>query len=73
MTGLDFSDKLSVISCPTLILCGENDITNKKTVKGLADKMPGARFQLIENAAHEVNVDNPQALALTLESFYSAV
>ena len=73
LTGLNFSDKLSVISCPTLILCGENDFANKKAVKNLADKMPGASFQLIENAAHEVNVDNPQVLALTLESFYSAV
>ena len=73
MIGLDFSDKLSVISCPTLILCGENDVANKKAVKSLADKMPEAIFQLIENAAHEVNVDNPQALALTLEAFYSAV
>lgn len=70
MVDLDFTARLKIISCETLILCGEKDNANIKAAKNLAANIKGANLKIIENAAHEVNKDNPQKLALALESFY---
>jgi pimeloyl-ACP methyl ester carboxylesterase len=70
MIDLDFSAKLKDVACNTLILCGTKDSANKKASKCLAESIIGSELKLIENAGHEVNKDNPKALALELESFY---
>lgn len=70
MLDLDFTNKLTSISCPVLVACGEKDSANKKTAKFLSMNIPKAKFNLVENASHEVNIDNPQALAVILEDFY---
>jgi len=72
MIDLDFSKKLKDISCAALVLCGEKDGSNRKAAKSLAENISGAKFQLIENASHEINVENPQKLALELERFYQS-
>ena len=71
MLDLDFTNKLTSISCPVLVACGEKDNANKKATKFLSANIPKAKFNLVENARHEVNTDNPQALAVILESFYN--
>ena len=70
MIELDFSEKLRDISCETLVICGEKDGANIKANKDLAERIPKAKFQLIENASHEVNVVNPENLAVKLDTFY---
>ncbi|MDR2558312.1 MAG: alpha/beta hydrolase [Oscillospiraceae bacterium] len=73
MSDLDFSGKLSNITCPVLVMCGDKDNANKKAAKNLAANILQADIQFIEKAGHEVNVNNPKSLAEKLDKFYSAV
>jgi pimeloyl-ACP methyl ester carboxylesterase len=70
MLDFDFGDKLKNISCFTLILCGAKDGVNKKAAKTMSELIPGAELRLVENANHEVNIDNPKELASIIEAFY---
>lgn len=66
MAELDFSRSLRKVTCPTLILCGENDRVNQRACKTLSHLLPNAKFRMIPSAGHEVNVDAPEALAKAL-------
>ena len=68
MLKLNFTPMLNKITCPTLIICGQNDKINQKAAKELAGQLSNARFELIENAGHEVNIDTPKELAEILNS-----
>lgn len=70
MKNLDFSGRLGELRCPTLILCGEKDGANLKSARFLAQHIPGAQLQVMENTGHVVNEENPKALAERLNAFY---
>lgn len=71
ITDIDFSSKLKSISCETLILCGKKDNPiNIKASEDLAESIANAKLKLIENAAHEVNKNNPQKLSFEINEFY---
>lgn len=73
MARLDFSRRLKEISCPALILCGEKDGANQKAARSLAAQIQGAKFQRVEKAGHEANVDAPEQLAAALNAFYQCL
>lgn len=72
MAELNFTDNLKNISCPTLVICGKKDNPNKKASIYLANHISLAKLQLIDNVSHEINVENPQKLALELDKFYKS-
>lgn len=63
MADIDLSGKLSNISCPAIILCGEKDRANKKAAAELAKLIPNGDFAEIKKSDHEVNRDNPAEVA----------
>lgn len=63
MSSLDFRDSLDRVECPALILCGERDSVNKKAAEKLGGLLRNAENAVIPNAGHEVNLENPHALA----------
>ena len=69
MRTLDFSQTISRISCPTLVICGENDQANRKAAKELASLIPNAALCFISEAGHEVNIDTPKTLSDAMLSF----
>ncbi len=71
MAELDFSNSLSQINCPALIICGEKDSANLKASEQLAKSLKNSELQIVSNSGHEVNKDNPDILATMLNSFYS--
>lgn len=71
MKDLDFSGRLGELRCPTLILCGEKDGANLRSARFLAGHIPGAELEIIEDAGHVVNEENPRALAERLNEFYT--
>ena len=73
MVNLDFSERIKDILCAVLVICADKDYINKKPAKDLSGKILGAKFALIEDAGHEVNVDNPQKLAAELEMFFNGI
>ena len=69
MVDMDFTNGLDKVSCPVLVLCGEKDNVNKKAAVKLVEKLSEAKFSVVENSGHEVNVDNPQKLVKLMENF----
>lgn len=72
MRDLDFSGSVQKIRCPTLILCGEKDSANLRSAHFLAQHIPGAELEILENTGHVVNEESPKALAERLNVFYAA-
>lgn len=70
MMNLNFTDNLGNLKCPTLILCGEKDNANKKSACQLNDILKNSQIKIIENAGHEVNIQNPKVLSDILFDFW---
>lgn len=73
LTNLDFSHQLLEIKCPVMMICGEKDIVNKKASRHLHQHIKGSRLAIIENAGHEVNLDNPGKLAKVISGFWCTI
>ena len=59
---MDLRDDLSRITAPTLVIAADHDeATPPDDVRWLAEEIVGARFELIADAAHLVNVQQPEA------------
>lgn len=72
MKNLSIPDKAQDIKCNTLIICGEKekDNINMKSAKQLNKVIQNSKFSIIENAGHEVNIDNPKELANMIYNFW---
>lgn len=70
MMELDFSNSLSEVTCPTLVLYGEGDQANRKAAVQLAGILRNAELQEIAGAGHEINKDAPEKLSEVLCNFY---
>lgn len=70
MKKLDFTNRIKGISCPSLIICGQNDTSNKNAAKKMANSILTAQIAFIENAGHEVNVEAPEKLAILIKEFW---
>lgn len=58
------------IKCPVLLLLGANDKTGKvKQYNKAWSLKTGYPLQVTENAAHNANVDNPEAVNVAIEAF----
>lgn len=61
MRGLsetDVSDRLEEIGVPTMVLCGSTDRANQPAARMIAQRVPGARLEIVEGG-HQLNTDNP--------------
>ena len=67
MADMNFTSDLNKVTCPVLVLCGEKDNVNKKAAVKLFKKLPNAKFSTVNDSGHEVNIDNPQGLAMAME------
>ncbi len=66
----DFTADAPKIRVPVLCVVGDQDgATPPALVKSTADLIPGARFEIIENAGHIPGVEQPEALAELLADF----
>ena len=66
----DFSDLLSRIDVPSLLVCGEHDgISPPEEMNSIASAMPNASFVQIENAGHLPPLENSQQFNDALMSF----
>lgn len=66
----DLSAIPPTITVPTLCVVGDQDgSTPPDLVRGMADMIPGARFEVIEGCGHIPCVEQPQRLAALIEPF----
>jgi 3-oxoadipate enol-lactonase len=70
MTGADLASRLSAISCPVLVLVGEDDrITPMADAEQIALQLPQARLRRISGASHLSNVEQTNDFNAALRSF----
>ena len=65
----DVHDRLDSLRAPTLVLCGERDRLNLPLSRALADAIPHASFEVVPDAGHVANTDNPAAFNRLLAAF----
>lgn len=59
----DFRPALRAISCPTLVLCGRQDVlTPLEGHEEMARAIPGARLEIIEQCGHLATLERPEAV-----------
>ena len=64
------TDVLATITVPTLVVTGEEDaVTGPEIGRDLAAGIPGARFLLVEEAGHLVNLEQPEIVNEALLDF----
>ncbi|MER8749687.1 3-oxoadipate enol-lactonase [Mesorhizobium sp. M1050] len=70
----DFTDSARRIAVPTLCVAGDQDgSTPPDLVRSLADLIPGARFEIIGDAAHISCVEQPEALVALIRDFIASL
>ena len=66
----DLRDALASISCPTLVLAGENDTSAPAAMmERMAARIPGAEFATLPGAGHLANLEQPDAFNARLSDF----
>ncbi len=68
--GFDRRADLARVRVPTLVVAGKTDnLTPPALGKGLAEAIPGARLEIVEDAGHFIMIEQPEAVNALLESF----
>lgn len=70
MADLDIKSKVDNIKCKALILCGEKDNVNMESAKQLNRNIKASKLEIIRNAGHEVNTENPKELARVISKYW---
>lgn len=66
----DYRETLRSISVPTLVICGERDrVAPLELSEEIAAGIPGARLEVLKDAGHVANADNPVAFTALLREF----
>jgi pimeloyl-ACP methyl ester carboxylesterase len=61
---------LAAIRCPTLVICGRQDILTPPALhEEMADAIPGARLVLIEDCGHLSAMEQPQAVTALMRDW----
>jgi pimeloyl-ACP methyl ester carboxylesterase len=70
----DTSDRLPGIAAPTLVLAGGRDITSRPELcRAVAERIPGARFEVMEGEAHQPFQEVPGEWNARVDAFWSEV
>ena len=70
MADSDIKSKVDNIKCQALILCGEKDNVNMESAKQLNRNIKASKLEIIKNAGHEVNTENPKELASIISEYW---
>jgi 3-oxoadipate enol-lactonase len=74
ISALDLTDRISAIKTPTIAIVGEDDPgTPVAAHKVIHEKIAGSRLEIIPQAAHLANMEQPEAFNRALSSFLNTV
>ena len=62
-------DALAGVRVPTLIIVGDQDQPFIAPCEYMAKKIPGARLEVVSDAGHSSNLDQPEAFNRVLRDF----
>jgi 3-oxoadipate enol-lactonase len=72
LSQLDFTELISKISCPTLVMAGELDQTTPASLaRELASGIEGAQFQPLAGCGHCPQIEAPQTFVAAVRGFLS--
>jgi len=66
-------DSLGQVRVPALVIVGDRDTPFIAACEYMAKKIPGARLEVIKDAGHSSNLDEPEAFNRTLRSFLDSL
>jgi pimeloyl-ACP methyl ester carboxylesterase len=70
----DSTDLLAHISCPTLVIVGEQDaLTPPSVAQEYASQITGAQLFVITNAGHLSNLEQPEAFLQAIRGFLGSI
>ena len=70
---VDWLDRLAQVRCPTLVIAGELDVGAPVAMsQAIAERIPGARLEVLAEASHLSVAEQPQQFAALVEGFLSA-
>jgi pimeloyl-ACP methyl ester carboxylesterase len=70
----DTSERISAISCPTLVMVGQQDIlTPLAFSQRLIQLIPQAKLVIIENCGHGLLIESPHVVANNILNFFSTL
>ena len=70
---VDWLDRLPQVRCPTLVIAGALDVGAPVAMsQAIAERIPGARLEVLAEASHLSVAEQPQAFAALVEGFLSA-
>lgn len=70
----DTSDRLGQIAAPTLVLAGGRDGTSRPPLgRAVAERIPGSRFEVLEEEAHQPFQEVPDEWNALVDSFWREV
>ncbi len=70
MYHIKISQNLEKIKCKCLILYGSKDYSNQKNAKQFSIGIPDSTIKMVAKSSHEVNMDQPEALAHLIAEFW---
>jgi proline iminopeptidase len=73
MKNYDRTNRLGEIKVPTLFIAGEYDEARPGTTRYYQSLVPGAKFEMIEGAAHLTTQDKPEQTIKVVEDFLSTM
>jgi 3-oxoadipate enol-lactonase len=74
ISALDLTDRISAIKTPTIAIVGEDDPgTPVAAHRVIHEKIAGSRLEIIPQAAHLANMEQPEAFNRALASFLNTV
>lgn len=70
----DTTERLAEITAPTLVLAGGRDSTTRPELcRAVADRIPGARFEVLEEEAHQPFQEVPDEWNARVDAFWREV
>ena len=68
--SFDFTDRLSEITCPTLVMSGAHDwICTPEQGRIMSERIPRAHHKVFANSGHSVGQDEPEAFLAAMRGF----
>lgn len=69
VTRMESRSDLPKISCPTLLLQGDHDTMISRQQRFMEEQIPNAQLQIVSQAHHATNLDNPQEVNEYIQAF----
>ena len=66
-------NQLGAVTCPALVVCGDEDPGSLPGSQRCGQQIPGAKFQLIERSGHSIMIEQPDVLNRALNDFVESL